>query len=437
MKPIIRIGAHLNNGQDTKVGIRFHYGRNRLSSGLSCHPSNWDKAKQRYKATEPDAAYWNTQLGDRISELRSIIEDIISENQREARYRGEDLAPVSWPEVVRRFNVAIGKSQTPYQVEPFFKKLLETDWKDRKTGTVKVYENAMGLFSKFVGGRKMTFADVDKAFYKDFTAYLRSEGRDDAYTHSMVKRIKQICRLAWDAGVNKNRASFEVRLNEDLSLPAPTPKPKPYLTLEEVKHVFDLELTDPKMIRARDCFVAACLTGLRESDWGKLSLSSRDLLEVNGFFFQIIRTQKGRKDDQTAAAPILSPVREILERNGGRLPFVTGLLSDIKELARLAGFDDEIPDAHDLVERHIEYLPRWTQVGTHTGRRSFVSNLKDLGAPNEVIKRMTGHAVRGGDILNTYDKRSLAKKLAATIPYLQDVETVFGATRQPILKIAK
>ena len=34
-------------------------------------------------------------------------------------------------------------------------------------------------------------------------------------------------------------------------------------------------------------------------------------------------------------------------------------------------------------------------------------------------------------------KKYLDSVCAATIPYLQDVETVFGATRQPILKIAK
>ena len=69
----------------------------------------------------------------------------------------------------------------------------------------------------------------------------------------------------------------------------------------------------------------------------------------------------------------------------------------IKDVCRIVGLDRKIRSTeHDLVGtiQNEEYLPLWSLVSSHTGRRTFVWEQVQRGVPTRVIMSMTGHRSR-------------------------------------------
>lgn len=65
----------------------------------------------------------------------------------------------------------------------------------------------------------------------------------------------------------------------------------------------------------------------------------------------------------------------------------------LKEVCRLSGIDRPVTVVDICGSRRTEIVkPKYELIGTHCGRRTFISNALSLGASPQVVMKITGHS---------------------------------------------
>lgn len=117
-------------------------------------------------------------------------------------------------------------------------------------------------------------------------------------------------------------------------------------------------------MNARIWFLIGCNTGLRVSDLMRLSPDN-----VQGSNI-VVRTIKTGAD---VVIPMTKQLKELI-KNGFPRPITGQRYNDyIKEICRDAGID------------------KWQKVTSHTARRSFATNMYQMGVPAANLMLITGH----------------------------------------------
>ena len=65
----------------------------------------------------------------------------------------------------------------------------------------------------------------------------------------------------------------------------------------------------------------------------------------------------------------------------------------LKSLFKAAGFNELLTDVSYRGGQRIDHTyEKWTKIGTHVGRKSFICNALALGVPVNVVMKWTGHS---------------------------------------------
>lgn len=174
------------------------------------------------------------------------------------------------------------------------------------------------------------------------------------------------------------------------------------LSLDELKALYNFDEYDKKERLVIDVFVFNCLTGLR---YGDLSTLDKDLFnEIDGNLFY---TKYNQKTNVEINVPILPLAKEILERYNWNIRVYANpvLNRRIKEILK----------KYNLLETpvyknekrggkiHKYKLLKREAVTTHTARKTYITNAKLLGIPDNVIMSSTGH--KSLTIMQKYAKK--------------------------------
>ncbi|MCX6248603.1 MAG: tyrosine-type recombinase/integrase, partial [Bacteroidetes bacterium] len=144
-----------------------------------------------------------------------------------------------------------------------------------------------------------------------------------------------------------------------------------FLTEAEIKTLYEMKIDLPEYKRVRDMFVLNCYTGLRHSDWGKVS---KDKIHDGKLH---VRTQK---TNEPVIIPVKPLVKEILEQYGTiQIP----LNQKTNDALRWIG-----QKAHDKKLGNGNFQ-KWREIRTHTARRSFATNAYLAGIPMRDIMQIT------------------------------------------------
>lgn len=160
-----------------------------------------------------------------------------------------------------------------------------------------------------------------------------------------------------------------------------------FLTLKELEAINSLELRKEAM-RVRDIFLIGCYTGLRFSDYSRLSAAN---------FLSGNITILTKKTDVKVTIPIHPVIQSIIDRNGGY-----GFL----------GYEKSLQNFNDVIRRickragiindiHLEYTrgcdkvqkvaKKYELISSHTARRTAATNMYLAGIPVFRIMLITGH----------------------------------------------
>jgi integrase len=190
--------------------------------------------------------------------------------------------------------------------------------------------------------------------------------------------------LEWEYLTNERFKQYKV--------PAVKHPPKVIITPDEMERIRNLDLTSkPHLDNARGLFVLSCLTGLRFSDYSDINLANLKQDHNGDPYLSRIQEKTG----DTVKIPLTPEAKKIVDDYlAGKYRSTSGdkMRKAVKHLCRVAGLNEPFEvNASKGHEDVVIHKPKWELVGTHTGRRTFATNLVIRGVPWDVAMQFTGH----------------------------------------------
>ncbi len=376
------------------IGL-FRYGNKRIkfSTNEKINPLFWDKSTKRVRKTRefPEHSEFNT----RLDHLQKEIKD------RYRRFKNDFNKEPDTEEFKKEIRGVFNKDipvKNELNLFSFIEKFIEES-KSRindKTGrtfsnsTINIYKNTYRLLQNFKKEKRtrVEFDTIDLDFYQDFSEYLTKDlGFSNNTIGKHIKTVKTFLNDATERGINKHIAykskRFKVITEETDSI---------YLNAKEIGEIYQLDLSqDKKLERVRDLFIVGCWTGLRFSDFSRITPKN-----IQGGFIEI----ETQKTGQTVAIPIHSMVTHIMEKY--KRAYENSLppaISNVKMNEYLKEIASKVPSllkketvsiTKGGINRSIN-RSKYELVTSHTARRSFASNQYEMGIPAITIMQITGH----------------------------------------------
>ena len=379
---------------------------NRVNKNLQRLRNALDELFEKYNSVEklsPNHTEGEDILYSIYKEASSIIEGSISQETEAARL--SRLTPID-----------------------FFKQFID-EWSrkpNRRTGkipgkgTVWNYQNTLRRYRDYIqdSGLRDSFQLFDADFIDKFDTYLQCE--QDLQWNTIVSTHSQL-KTMLTAAHNKGLIH-----NLDFKSWPSKPAAIHHIALkdEEIKRILNVKFT--KKLRAenkigkescieesRDLFIICCRTGLRFSDLSHLNQETWDL---EG---KMLETTI-QKTSQKLSIPLHDDVIAIYNKYNGVLPNVVDkshFNEHIRLCAKLAGINQPVStfkwEKGNFIHVSCE---KWQMISSHTGRRSFATNLFMVSGEAEMVRALTGHKTE--DNFRRYictSQKELAEKAKAYI----------------------
>jgi integrase len=345
--------------------LRENGKREKISIQLKEDPATFDKEKYVFTKANP---YYKT-LNARLNQIKSKVELLI----REAEVTNDSLVTLR-AKVAEAINVKVTEKTEKTNESlflPYFRMWSLGESTKYKYNRYKTY--TYNLLTEYFNGRQPTFDDINYTFCEDFIEWMSARDLSANTRGSHVKFIKAAMNEAFKNKLHKNE-DFRTFRKETEQVDAV------YLTNEEVTKVAELPLCGSHKI-ARDLFIIGCHTGMRFSDYSRLSMN-----DISDGVIHFI-TQKCKAPVDIPAHP---RVLQILEQNGGVAPKISGQKFNvyIKQVCKEAGINESV-----LVRKGGKQVrhKKWELVSSHTARRTGLTNMYKAGIPTYRCMMISGH----------------------------------------------
>lgn len=351
------------------ITFTFNHERLRLSSGQSVPVKAWDNDDQRAKPLKDFA-----ETNKRLREITKFLLDKYDELfPSESTFTKEEIRQKS-KELKDSFQIFAGRKDKEVSIQATllsFIAIFQDRYKNKLNAAHLTHYNGLKThledFQKKKGFR-VDFDTIGKDFYLKFTDYLKENGLKPNTIGSHIKRLKRLMNEAIEDNLttnqNHHKRDFKV-IKEDVDTV--------YLTENEIKALYEMPIDLPAKKKIRDILVLNCYTGLRHSDWTKVSVDNIH----DGKLY--VRTQK---TDEPVIIPVKPLVSEILEKYKTiNIPSLQKTNDAIRWIGEKA-FDQKLGPGN---------IKKWLEIRTHTARRSFATNAYLAGIPMRDIMQITGH----------------------------------------------
>ncbi len=266
------------------------------------------------------------------------------------------------------------------------KKHIARSFATKKRSTIVQYQNCLNHLTEYEKQKRkrITFDGVDHQFYDSLLDFCHSHLNFSANSvGKLIKNIKLLMGLAMEEGLHTNMF-YKSRSFKKPQETADTV----YLNVAELQKISNTVL--PKYLEnVRDLFLLGCYTGLRFSDYNKLT---KDRFIENDTMLKV-RTEK---TDETVIIPLHPEAKRIIEKhhNNGGFHIITNQKFNkfIKDVCHLAGIDETTVITRTVAGKKLRITkPKHDLVTSHTARRSFATNAYLAGVPTLAIMSITGH----------------------------------------------
>lgn len=351
------------------ISFTFNHKRLRLSSGVHVPVAKWDQEAQKVKPLK-DFTDENKRLRETVNFFLDKYDELFPKG---IKLSTEEVHRKAL-EMTEAFRVFTGRKKAErikeinlYNYFDFFNERYKNKISKAHLDHYNGLRNHMQEFEAKESFR-VDFDIIGKDFYIKFTDYLKAKGFKPNTIGSHIKRIKRLMNEANQDNLTTNKdhqkRDFKV-LKEDADTI--------FLNEAEIKMLYEMEIEFPGYRRIRDIFVLNCYTGLRHSDWHKVT---KEKIE-NGKLY--VLTQKTK---EPVIIPVKPLVKEILEKYESIY-----IPSNQKTNDSLRWIGEK---AHEK-ELGNGNKKKWLEIRTHTARRSFATNAYLAGIPMRDIMQITGH----------------------------------------------
>lgn len=371
-------------GGKSLIFLQWKYRGMRLvfSTGESIDPKQWNAKKQEVKNNSQTVSNGNYFLNDLLRNLKA---------ECEAAYKREIKNGVPTPAILKAHLAAYmnkhidAESHQKITLWNLIDKFISGEIRDKKqkkktAGTLKHYQTIKNHLEGFDTKHKykLSFEKINQDFLDKYLTYLEDTAKLSPNTIAKnLQTVKVFLNTGLERGYHSNTwfknnmaASWEESENVALSR-------------REINKLYKHDFSkDAKLDRVRDLFVVGCNVGLRISDLQ--NIKAHNIFETKGERrIKIITKKTGEKVE----IPCNDQVVNILKKYNDVLPKISDQKFNkyIKDACKEAGL---------TVKGRITKEPEkqlYELITSHTGRRSFCTNLYNEGVPPVVIMRVSGH----------------------------------------------
>jgi len=360
---------------DKKGFIRMDFSYNskrfRYFLGLSIEAKLWSIKKQCIKSSASNSLELNKRLNYIAKKTINIYYDLLNNN----------FTP-SNSLIKEKLDAALKGSSSLLTFYEYVDEFIERSKNTKKANTISEYgytTRDLKAFEKH-SRRRIDWETLDMKFYDAYMDYQYNvKGNSQNLFGKRIKTIKTFLNDAYERGINKHLMykGFKVLQLETDAI---------YLNEQELDKIIKLDLRKNKRLeRVRDLFIVECNTGLRYHDLMKISKENilKDSIRI-----------KVSKTGQILNTLLLPITKQILKKYKYNLPKISNVNYNlyIKEIGELAGINDSITKDTYKSGKAVSFKRKKYQlITTHTGRRSFATNMYKRGYSPVQIMSITGH----------------------------------------------
>ena len=384
-----------------EILIKFTHGSitRRGKTNIFIHSDYWDNETQqiivpKFRLMNDEQKKLITNLSDQSKKLNSLvseIHDVFKDTDKKENPKDWLITTIDKYNFPEKYTP---KEETPEIVTVFqfinkFINDIAPTRKHKNTGRPLVYNNIqqyhatyrhLKVFAKKLHKKDFEFSEIDQDFYDKFVAYFQALNFTQNSVGKHIQVFKLLLKEAKIYGYNTNHyyESYHVFTEETDTI---------YLNEMELQQLKDTDFSKiPHLDRVRDWFLLLAWTGCRFSDLEKVTKT--DIKD--GFI-----TFRQQKTNTKVTIPLHLVVTEILEKYDYCLPAtITNQRFNeyIKEACKRAEINSIETTTRTIGGQLVtEKYEKWQRVMSHTGRRSFATNMYKRELPSLMIMSVTGH----------------------------------------------
>ncbi|WP_366186500.1 phage integrase SAM-like domain-containing protein [Flavobacterium ovatum] len=410
----------------------------KLSTGFTIKKADWDNKNYCTNTTyvRKKGSAINIAL-DKIKDT-SIEQLQIFENQHNKKPSNNELKEIILLKLGKTKDTSKDISITKYIEESVTSRTTAeiTSKKRWSKATGKQYTNLKNHIENYESEKNtiLSFGKLTGEIFMDFFKVINDLNKIENkvyYAHNTIakenKHFRAILNAAYKEnihiGFNHSNADYEIKrrkINNEI-----------VLTTEHLTTIINTEVSASReFTHARNYILLSSFTGLRIGDMVCLhELEPKNLQHNSTNYFCVttkIRKNKENKDELTVVLPILDPVKNFLKDNDNKFPKFpaqANIRKDITKFLKHLKFEDivDIKNYYYTIDDAVITKQKLCDVFTpHDCRSTFITNLKELGIPDETIEPLTHPKHTHTSIVQTYDKTKLAQKAVDLIRILND-----------------
>nr|WP_321232384.1 tyrosine-type recombinase/integrase [uncultured Psychroserpens sp.] len=372
------------------LSITYSGNRVKLKTKQKIKPTAWNKSSKTVRKNWTEYADVQIELNRIELLVKNTIKVLIDKNKSlpnsselkkilETKVFVEDVADanISFWSYYEEFMDKLKHKKNPRTGKPITKATIEQY--NQTFNTLIDFEN--------VSGKTISFMLLSNDLYDDIVKYLEKLNFTPNTIGKHIKHIKSV--------INNARDNDGISISENyrdkywsVTKQNKTAEEIVFLNESELDELWNIDLSNKPMLdKARDVFLVGSWTALRISDILKLKLEHIDNDDIIR-----IHTQK---TDKTVSIPLHNVVKKILKKYDGCMPQISE--QKVNESIKIV-CEKLISLNNTIYEKKIQgnkvsilEHKRYQKVTTHTGRRSFASNMHKKGISTQTIMAITGH----------------------------------------------
>jgi len=367
------------------VFLYFYYKGQRLkySTGEKVCPEAWKKGRAIANAKYPE----NTDVNLRLEKLNGFTIEI---------YR-ETAGEIEPAEFRKELDYRMGYAKRPTDVKakiPTLLQFIQTAIEERemqpnaKESSLQVVRKIRRHLEAYAAQKDIAleFSEINRPFFHDFKAWLFAPPRNlqTNYVHKLFSLLRMFMRDAKRRGLHHSEAFEDFKIKKEATT-------KIALTFQELEMLFALDLSkNSRLERVRDLFLIGSYSGLRFSDFSRLS--PKHITTVEGKKMIEITTQK---TSETVFIPLFPILETLLQKYDFTVPKISGQkMNDyLKELGQVSGLNEKLFVSNSAGGKRQEVeMEKWEKLtSAYEGRTKRVpeTTQDDVAAylANQQVKR--------------------------------------------------
>ena len=345
-----------------------------FKTNIYLKPEHWDKQTSQV-CNHPQANDLNTMLFEFILHLQAIELSLWK--------RGI-------PVTLSLLKDAIRKDKPVNVTFPVFARIYVQE-SDRKRSTKENLLTTITVLQEFRPG--LDFKDITYTLLRDFEVHLKEKGNS---VNTIAKHLRQLRTLVNEA-INQGYIPSDAYPFRKFKIKQEKGR-KEFLTLNELRRLENLLVSDKRLRHVLDAFLFCCYTGLRYSDF--CQLTPENIIRVNGkrwLYFKSVKTD----------VEIRLPLHLLFEGKALAVLERYDIVTDFAKIGPNSEANKHLAQLATLarIRKHITY---------HTARHTCATLLVHQGVPITTVQKLLGHtSVRTTEVYSEVLSNTIIRDLKA------------------------